>query len=361
MRELKSLFEPSISLSYLQLMVDMMTEHNIGIDALLENTGLPPEHLKHINARMSAFQWGLVVANALRLSGISGLGYEYGLRMQLSAHGFLGFAIMSSPTIKDALNTLLRYFPSRQYNLTLHSFVENESQIIEMVQKTPFSMGHPLFAIKSFMFEALLIGIVKGIAAMLQRHDFSDAIVCFDYSEPDYFAAYRNQLPKILFDQPTYSIRFPLSLLELRPAMADLQAAQQAIELCEKELVLAGKLEESTGQQVRALLVVNNALSLEEVAIKLQTSSRRLARKLHTEGYLFSQLQEEARKRDALHLIEYTELEFQQIADMLGYLNPANFTRAFRNWTSETPSQYRARLRQDSAIVKEQKEIHQTT
>lgn len=345
MKEFKSLFEPAISLSYLQLMVDIMSEHNVGINALLENTGLTPDSLAHTNARMSAVQWGLVVGNALKLSGVSGLGYEYGLRMQPSVHGFLGFAAISSMTIKDSLSVLLRYFSSRQYNLDLKPVIENEIYKIEMIQKTKFSMGHPDSVIKLFMFEALLIGIVKATAVILQQNHFSQAIVSFDHPEPDYFASYRDQLPTILFDQPTCAISFPLNLLELRPPMADRNAVQQAVAFCEKERILAGRLDEPISQQIRSLLLENSSLSKEDIAIKLQVSIRRLGRILHDEGYLFSQLQEEARKRDAIYLIEHSGLEFQKIAERLGYLNPANFTRAFRNWTGETPSQYRVRLR----------------
>jgi AraC-like DNA-binding protein len=29
------------------------------------------------------------------------------------------------------------------------------------------------------------------------------------------------------------------------------------------------------------------------------------------------------------------------VAELLGYQDPANFTRAFRQWTGQTPSQYR--------------------
>jgi AraC-like DNA-binding protein len=31
----------------------------------------------------------------------------------------------------------------------------------------------------------------------------------------------------------------------------------------------------------------------------------------------------------------------QKIAELLGYNNPANFTRAFKEWTGRTPSQFR--------------------
>ena len=46
------------------------------------------------------------------------------------------------------------------------------------------------------------------------------------------------------------------------------------------------------------------------------------------------------RTNELLHPCEY-DLEVQRVAGLLGYQDPANFTRAFRQWTGQTPSQYR--------------------
>ena len=51
---------------------------------------------------------------------------------------------------------------------------------------------------------------------------------------------------------------------------------------------------------------------------------------------------EAARRRDALRLLDNRALTAQEVAEMLGYRDAANFTRAFRRWTGQTPSQYRA-------------------
>jgi AraC-like DNA-binding protein len=48
-----------------------------------------------------------------------------------------------------------------------------------------------------------------------------------------------------------------------------------------------------------------------------------------------------ARQRDAQQLLRQTQAEVQWIAQYLGYHNPANFTRAFKQWTGQTPSEFR--------------------
>ena len=58
-------------------------------------------------------------------------------------------------------------------------------------------------------------------------------------------------------------------------------------------------------------------------------------------GCHYQQLLEEARLRDSRRLLQQKDLEIRRIGEMLGYLNPANFTRAFKNWTGMTPREWR--------------------
>ena len=51
---------------------------------------------------------------------------------------------------------------------------------------------------------------------------------------------------------------------------------------------------------------------------------------------------EEARRRDACRLLDEPELEIRRIAELLGYADPANFTRAFKSWTGRAPREWRA-------------------
>jgi AraC-like DNA-binding protein len=47
------------------------------------------------------------------------------------------------------------------------------------------------------------------------------------------------------------------------------------------------------------------------------------------------------RRNEAFILLTEGRLSIEQIAGRLGYRDPANFTRAFKAWTGETPRQYR--------------------
>jgi len=336
--------QPSIPVSYLQLLVEILAERGIDQAQLLAGVPIDPALLAQPEARMSAYQWTLLAMNGIRLSGDPGLGYEYGLRMRPTAHGFLGYATMSCSSMRQAMDITIRYVQARQRNFTMSLSTGAEYGEIELREK------YPIPVMRAFFIENILIGLARGACAILgvELRNFDDAEICFDWPEPAYHAAYRERLPPIRFGQRANLLRFPLRYLELKPVLADPNASRQAIALCERELAEVGGLDDNIGLRVCAELRQaprGGYPGVDAIAVRLHMSGRSLKRKLQAGGTSYLALLEEVRQRDAFELLQRTTLALQDIAARLGYTNPANFTRAFRKWTGESPSSYRERLR----------------
>lgn len=69
---------------------------------------------------------------------------------------------------------------------------------------------------------------------------------------------------------------------------------------------------------------------------------RTLHRHLHMEGLAFRQIANEVRFEIACDLLANTDMTLSQIAASLKYSEPSAFTRAFRRWSGQTPSVWRA-------------------
>lgn len=350
MKDPYGLQQPSIPVSYLQLLVEILAERGVGLEQLLRGVAIDPGLLNRPEARMSPHQWTLLALNALKLSGDPALGYEYGLRMRPSAHGFLGYATLSCASVQEALEITMRYFQARQRDFSMRLGSDGEYGAIEVRE------NHPIPVLRAFFYENILIGLARGAMAVIGTgvKDFSGGEIWFDWPEPPYHAAYRESLPPIRFSRPANLLRFPVHLLRLRPTLADPFASRQAIALCERELEQAGGAGDPIGLRVCAVLALapqGGYPAQDEVAAHLHMSRRSLARKLQASGSSYQQLLEQSRRRDAHELMERSGLDLQQIAARLGYANPANFTRAFRKWTGESPSQYRLRLQRESTAA----------
>jgi AraC-like DNA-binding protein len=348
MKDPYGLRKPSVPVSYLQLLLEIVAERGVTQDQLLGDIPFDPALLSRPEARMSPVQWTMLASSALRLTRDPGLGYEYGLRMRPSSHGFLGYATLSCASLRETLEITMRYFQARQRDFTMHFETRGEHVVIEVREK------HPIPVLRSFFYENILIGLARGAAACVGANltQLPGGEIWFDWPEPDYHAGYREKLPTVRFSRAANVLCFPAQLLALRPVLADPHASKQAIALCERELAEIGGSQDDIGLRVCAELVLlagGGYPDLATVAARLHMSGRSLARKLRARGTSYQGLLEEARRRDAHALIERGVLDMQTVAARLGYRNPANFTRAFRKWTGESPSRYRARL---AAIIR---------
>jgi AraC-like DNA-binding protein len=337
--------KPSIAISYLQLLLEIGGERGLAPEAMLAGVPVSPELLHLPGARMSPVQWALAVSRAMTLCGEPGLGYECGLRMRPTVNGFLGYATMSCGSMREAMELAARYIEARQRGFAMRLSRGGGYAIVEVRQ------NHPIPALRAFFYEHILVGVARGAAAILgiepEPWRFEGVELWFDWPEPPYHARYAARLPPVRFSRGANLLRFPERMLELKPVLADPQASRQAIELCERELAQLGGAGDSIVLRVCAELVAapqGGYPDQETVAARLHLSSRSLVRRLREDGSGFQQLLDEARRRDACELIERSPLRLAEIAARLGYTNPANFTRAFRKWTGESPSEYRRRL-----------------
>ena len=66
-----------------------------------------------------------------------------------------------------------------------------------------------------------------------------------------------------------------------------------------------------------------------------------MKRQLAGNQVAYSDLVEEARKQMAADLLEDSRQTLEAIAEKLGYSDVANFNRAFKRWTGQTPNGWR--------------------
>jgi len=77
------------------------------------------------------------------------------------------------------------------------------------------------------------------------------------------------------------------------------------------------------------------------VAKTLHLSVSTLQRQLRSEGASYRQILDETRRGLAEQLIREQSYSLGQIAYLLGFSEPANFSRAYKRWTGHAPSEAR--------------------
>lgn len=99
------------------------------------------------------------------------------------------------------------------------------------------------------------------------------------------------------------------------------------------------------GQVERAVMPVlhTGAVSIDGIAAKLGTSRQTLYRRLKAEGVTFESVLDEMRRQLALNYVGGGKASVNEVAYLVGFSDPAAFSRAFKRWTGQSPRAMRAR------------------
>ena len=325
------------ALHFLTLLERWRVDEEALLRALSDEPSMTRAALALPGARISLSAVQRLVERGSQLSGESALGFYLGFQMRVSAHGFLGFAAMTSATVRAALQTAVRFAPTHTdvIRLALHEGPETTSLVIE----EPVDLG----SAREVIVSTLLVGLWQMGGALTGRPLVGEAAVTF--AEPPDYARFQHLLSSpIRFGQAENRLSFASSILDLPFLLADPAAEQLAREQCERELD-ALVSSRTLADRVRGLLVSEAAgfRTIHEVVRALHMSDRTLKRKLMAEGTSYAELLDAARKERALSLLRVKDLSFSQVAERVGYSELSNFTRAFRRWTGMTPRRFRER------------------
>lgn len=345
MKDPYGLSKASIPISYAHLLLEIMVEKGFSASEILHLSKIPVILLKQLDARITPMQWSKLAWVSLTLAKDLGLGYEYGLKLRLTAHGPMGYALMSSSSLRNAIELATQFFNMRLKDYKIDFYEKNQKSIIEIQQTHPVVSQHPEQAeiLRRFFYECLIIGVVQTAQA-LAGHDLSNVELQVDWSEPIYHKDFLSQLPKVRFNQEKNQICYSSETIDLPTKMADQSAFLSALTQCEAEQIRFSAQIQDIALRVRAELVLTphkGYPSLDLVAQRLHMSNRTLRRHLNEIGVSYLGLLDEVKYKEATRLLLSSDMEIQEIALYLGYIQPANFARAFKKWSGMTPNDFR--------------------
>ena len=276
--------------------------------------------------------------------GDATVGVEMGWRLPPTALGSLGYALLASPTLRDALSTLQRF-----WHLVGQGFVIT---VDEHAHFAHMELRASLFITERIRVNAqelTLASMYRGLGALAPGAEVG-ATIWFDAPAPPHAELVRERLGDVLYEMPTTKVILPAAHLDRALVMANPVGFRNALAWCEREEKERGLTEVHSVTRTMSELRLGDAgyPTLADLARRAHVSPRSLRRHLAREGTTYSEMLEHARRRDALRLLDNAALSVRDVAELLGYENPANFTRAFRRWTGTTPSAHREATRRQA-------------
>ncbi len=247
----------------------------------------------------------------------------------------LGYSLLSSGTLLDFCQRLARYF--RLASQVAYYYTEEHENEIRL-------SCHLLVDICDETQDAFL-GFIVHIMRLLYKPDFAPLRVELHRPEPQLGAA-----PFLeFFNAPVSFGHDEISLFFNREEMTvPLNGSSPELAQLNDDVIIdyLARLERSDiVAQVKAKLIEfmpSGHTTKEKMAKHLNMSPSTLKLKLAQQNTGFQQLLDQARKNLSSSYMEQSNVSISEIAYLLGFTDTSSFSRAFKRWTGQSPSQYRA-------------------
>lgn len=330
---------------YYARLAEVLTRDRVDLPGVLRALRISPRLLTEPDAMLRVSQADRLVQRVFELSGRSDLAFELGRLLSASAHSFVGFGMLNSANLDQALR-----FEAQYFRLVMPSFRMRYSSgpgYGEMLFTPLAAMSHLCLA---FHLEAI------GMAALREVSDLTGerrppCRLDLSIPEPPHARRYQRELRdvRVRFGAdaaPSVRLRLLADPSELRLAMADSHARQVAEERCRalvNQVARRGQFADWVAMTLRE--VAEGLPSLEEMAATLNISRRTLNRYLEREGTSFRELTGRVQHELACERLA-GGMSVTEVAYSLGFKDRSNFGRAFRARAGCTPGQHAARPRQ---------------
>jgi AraC-like DNA-binding protein len=313
-------------------------EAGIEVDPLLRKAGLSLAQIEDRNTRVQ-------VSGQIRFLDLldealpdAFLGFHLARQFELREVGLVYYVLASSEELDDALQRAARYSTTLNDCILLNYVERNDVALIfNYVGVARHSDRHQI--------EFWVTALVRACRELTGRHVVPHRVQLThrrleDYSEFNTFLGC-----EVEYGAATDEIAFPGSIKDMRVISADPYLNNLLIGYCEDALSRrvknTGHLRAGVENAIAPLLPHGKA-RVNEVARRLGTSQRTLARRLAAEGLSFARVLDELRRDLARRHVRDPNLSISQVAWLLGYQEVSAFTHAFKRWTGMTPREMRA-------------------
>ena len=321
---------------YVQQILEALQQFPKEVASFFAEHKITPESLAKDSALINLETFKQLIVYAMALTQNPSLGLVVGRNLNLTTHGMLGFAVMASRSVREAVTLIAKYLNIRTPLLGL-KIIEGR-QNMEVVLTERYQLGE--------VQRPVLESAISALYSMLNQiaSDLSPIkTIKFPFNEPSYLSEYRTQFNcELVFSDSVASVVIANRVLDIPLKMGNESAFNNAVALCETEL---NKLteEQTVQQKVRSLLLecVEDFPTLEQVANQLHLSPRTMHRSLEKEQTSYSKILADVRYLLAKSMLANNNRAIAEIGRQLGYVEPASFRKAFKNWSKMSPKQYR--------------------
>lgn len=255
---------------------------------------------------------------------------------------YLMLSLLDAPTVLVALNRFVRFWNLLLDDYRLHLSTKGESVRLALLERKPGT------ALKPFGHQ-LMMKLAHGVVSWLVGREIELQRVEFRFARPRHVDVYAFLYPG--------EVRFDADATSIHLAYRDCNAAFRRekhelwtfLKRAPEDWTFSAVNRGTMTARARAYLELrlDQAVTIQDLALAMHLSVRTLNRRLAEEGTHFQWLKDGLRRDIAVHRLTHSNVPVAALAFELGFADAPGFSRAFKQWTGSSPSDYRKGTRQD--------------
>ncbi len=340
--------KPTITVpsGYVKQLLDQVAEQNFDIDELLEYVGIDVAEIEH-QTEFPAEKFGLLYQHVMYITQDEYFGMLSGGKLPTGAFRMMCHAIIQCKTMGHAISrcsdfheivrgTKIKPRLIRQGKTAMVSFAGLDSLDKAEIETMIAAEKPPQICTSLSMWHHFISWLIGERVALKS--------VCFSFSEEQAVANSQTRFQSdIQYNHQVNAITFPSYYLDY-PVVQTEETLRGFLKTAPYQLLVMVDDSASLKAQVVALIGRDfsmNPPSAEKIAHTLNMSLSTLRRRLLEENTTFQQIKDECRKNSAIKYMNSPQLSINDVAELMGFVEPSAFFRSFKRWTGMTPGEYR--------------------
>ncbi|HYI46964.1 MAG TPA: AraC family transcriptional regulator [Allosphingosinicella sp.] len=331
--------EPTVAAGLVKAMLRFAAEKGVEADALARQVGIKQDDLEDHHSRVPFARYAALLRRAKRLAGDPALALHFGESVNLAEVSLVGLIGYAAETMMEAFIQLNRF--SRliadvdtggldRWTLARDDpglwIVDNRRNSNDFPEATEIAFSQMVSGTRQFGDTPFVLSVQVTHQDPGYRTEYERIL-----GAPVEFGSHRNAM---LIDEAWTTHRMAVHPRYVFGILSE--HARALLKGLEDSKSLRGRVE----SLIMPILHTAN-VGIEGVAAKLGCSSDALYRRLKGEGLTFEKILDELRHNLALHYLSGGKVSVTETAYLVGFSDPAAFSRAFKRWTGISPSAHR--------------------
>jgi AraC-like DNA-binding protein len=270
------------------------------------------------------------------VAGDLGLPFRYASAIHVDDFGALGLALKTATTLREALLRMTRYI------LVLSDTVEYELR--DVVGGSELVLDRPSHRRGARLANECALAADVALLRQITDSRATPVAVSFQHPGPRSTEHHRAFFGcPVRFDDGVNALHLSDETLDTRTRLAD--EGLSAFILATLDDMKQAKTERPLPSQVHSAVtdsLPDGRPTKPEIARRLGMSPRTLGRRLADHGETYQAIVKRAQRDAAESLLRSGNSSLAEVAFLTGFSDQSAFTRAFKGWTGQTPTTFRA-------------------